>query len=78
MKALARAFRYHRRLDEGRYAFISELVAAKRIERRYLGTLLRLTLLALDLVDDAILNERALRGITLPALLNIVPVVWPA
>jgi hypothetical protein len=45
MKALAQAFRYQRLLDEGRYASISEM-AAERIERGFLGMLLRLTLLA--------------------------------
>ena len=44
VKALARAFRYQRLLDEGRYASISEMAAAERIERGYLGSLLRLTL----------------------------------
>ena len=42
----ARAFRYQRLIDEGRYASISEMAAAERIERGYLGSLLRLTLLA--------------------------------
>ena len=32
VKALARAFRYQRLLDEGRYASISEMAAAERIE----------------------------------------------
>ncbi len=36
VKALARAFRYQRLLDEGRYASISEMAAAERIERGYL------------------------------------------
>ena len=45
VKALARAFRYQKLLDEGRYASISEMAAAERIERGYLGSLLRLTLL---------------------------------
>jgi hypothetical protein len=38
MKALIRAFRYPRMLDEGRYASISEMAAAERIERGYLGS----------------------------------------
>ncbi len=46
LKALARAFRWQRLLDEGRYASISELAAAEKIERGYLGKVLRLTLLA--------------------------------
>src|SRR5690606_9425750 len=33
VKALARAFRYQKLLDEGRYASISEMAAAERIER---------------------------------------------
>ncbi len=36
VKALARAFRYQRLLDEGRYASISEMAAAEKIERGYL------------------------------------------
>ena len=35
VKALARAFRYQRLLDEGRYASITEMAAAERIERGY-------------------------------------------
>ena len=41
VKALARAHRWKRMLDERRYASISKM-AAERIERGYLGTLLRL------------------------------------
>src|SRR4051812_22898038 len=57
VKALARAFRYQKLLAEGRYASISEMAAAERIERGYLGSLLRLTLLAPDVVE-AILDGR--------------------
>jgi hypothetical protein len=46
VKALARAFQYQRLLD----ASISEMAEAERIERGYLGNLLRLTLLAPDIV----------------------------
>lgn len=75
LKALARAFRYQRLLDEGRYASISELAAAERIERGYLGTLLRLTLLAPDLIE-IILDGHAADAFTLPRLLNALPIGW--
>ena len=75
VKALARAFRYQKLLDEGRYASISDMAAGERIERGYLGTLLRLTLLAPHLVE-AILNGREPEGVTLPRLLEGVPVGW--
>ena len=75
LKALARAFRYQRLLDEGRYASVSEMAAAERIERGYLGTLLRLTLLAPDIVQ-AVLDGRQPDGVTLPRLLEPFPAVW--
>ena len=75
VKALARAFRYQKLLDEGRYASISEMATAEKIERGYLGTLLRPTLLAPDLVE-AILNGRQPEGVTLPRLLEGLPVSW--
>ena len=74
VKALARAFRYQRMLDEGRYASITEMADAERIERGHMGTLLRLTLLAPDIVE-AILDGRP-AGLTLPKLLEAFPVAW--
>ena len=75
VKALARAFRYQKLLDEGRYALISEMAVAEKIERGYLGTLLRLTLLAPDLIE-AILDGRQPEGMTLPVLMRPFPVEW--
>ena len=57
LKALARAFRWQKMLDEGRYASISEMAAAERIERGYLGKVLQLTLVA-PAVVEAILEGR--------------------
>ena len=57
LKALARAFRWQRMLDEGRYGSISEMAAAEKIERGYLGKVLQLTLLAPSMVQ-AIVDGR--------------------
>ena len=75
VKALARAFRYQRLLDEGRYVSISEMAEAERIERGHLGTLLRLTLLAPDIVE-AILDGRQPDGRELPRLIEPFPADW--
>ncbi|MCI0753560.1 hypothetical protein [Teichococcus vastitatis] len=75
VKALARAFRWKKLLDEGRHASISELASAERIERGYLGQILRLTLLAPELVE-AILDGRQPEGMTLPRLLDPFPAGW--
>lgn len=74
VKALARAFRYQRLLDEGRYSSITEMAAAEKLERGYLGTLLRLTLLAPQIVE-ALLDGRE-QGLSLPRLLEPLPTCW--
>ena len=75
VKALARAFRYQRLLDDGRYASISEMATAERIDRGYLGRILQLTLLAPDIVE-AILDGRQPEELTLPRLMEALPLEW--
>jgi hypothetical protein len=75
VKALARAFRYQKLLDEGRYASISEMAAAEKIDRGYLGRLLRLTLLGPDTIT-AILDGTQDAEMALSSLMAGVDVVW--
>jgi len=75
VKALARAFRWQRMLDEGRYGSISEMARAERIERGFMGRILRLALLAPDLVE-AVLNGTQGVELSLPGLLRDMPAVW--
>jgi hypothetical protein len=63
VKALARAFRWRRMLEEGRYGSISELAAAERVERTYLGRLLQLALLAPDLVEGILSGQPLTHGV---------------
>lgn len=51
VKALARAFRYQRILANGVYGSVTDMAAAEKIDRGYLGRLLQLTLLAPDIVE---------------------------
>lgn len=75
LKALARAFRYQRLLDQGWYASLTEMAAAEKIDRGYLGRLLQLTLLAPDLVQ-AVLDGRTVNNLALPILLKPLPAEW--
>ena len=75
MKALARAHRWQRMLDEGRHAYICEMAAAERIDCGYLGSLLRLTLLAPDIVEY-ILDGRHPAELGPPRLMEPVPLGW--
>ncbi|MFC7737525.1 hypothetical protein ACFQX4_17125 [Roseomonas sp. GCM10028921] len=40
VKALARAFRYQKLLDDGQYTSITEMAEAERLDRGYMGRLL--------------------------------------
>ena len=51
VKALARAFRWRRMLDEGACATLEELARAKGVAASYVSRVLRLTLLAPDIVE---------------------------
>ncbi len=75
VKALARAFRYQRLLEEGRYASISEMAKAEKLDRGYLGRILQLTLLAPGVVE-AVLDRRHLAEVRLPGLLEAFPIDW--
>ena len=75
VKALARAFRWKRMLDTGRYASISEIAVKEKIDRGYVGSILRLTLLAPDIVE-AILDGQQPDGLSLPLLLKPFPPEW--
>jgi hypothetical protein len=73
VKALARAHRWRRMLEGGEYGTLAEMADAERISRSYVSRILRLTLLAPDIV------ERILDGrptVSLPQLLKPFPVEW--
>jgi len=75
VKALARAFRWRRLLEEGRYASVRELANAEGVNRTYIGRLLNLTLLAPDLVE-AILDGRKTEEAIVAVLRERAPVDW--
>lgn len=75
VKAVARAFRWRRMMETGRFATINELAAAEKINSSYVSRLLRLTLLAPCMVE-AILDGRQPEGMTLPVLMEPFPVEW--
>ena len=75
VKAIARAFRWRDMLESGTHATIAEIAAAEKINETYVGRVLRLTLLAPDIVE-AILNGRQPAGLQLIGLITRFPVEW--
>lgn len=75
IKALARAFRWKRMLDSGEFATLTELAAHERIAPSYMTRVLRLTLLAPDIVE-AILDGHQGPDVTIARLIEPFPVEW--
>jgi len=75
VKDVARAFRWQKMLEIGKYATIREIAKAERINPSYGSHVLRLTLLAPATVE-AILNGRASAGPTLAEAMGVIPVEW--
>jgi hypothetical protein len=75
VKALARAWRWQRMLDEGVYTTVSEIGDAENISKSYVSRILRLALLAPDLVEK-ILAGRTDQGMMLEQLEQPLPGDW--
>ena len=75
VRALARAFRWRRMLETARHASINELAKAEQVDRAFASRILRLTLLAPDIVE-AILAGRQPEKLTVRTLLEPFPVDW--
>jgi hypothetical protein len=75
VKALARAWRWQRLLDEGVYASVSDIGDVENISKSYVSRILRLALLAPDIVD-AILTGSTDQGIMLETLKRPLPAGW--
>lgn len=75
VKAIARAFRWRDMLESGYYATIREIANAEKINESYVGRVLRLTLLAPELVED-ILGGRQSASLQLDGLMRRFPVEW--
>ncbi|MFC3615778.1 hypothetical protein ACFORG_18650 [Lutimaribacter marinistellae] len=72
VKALARAFRWKKMLESGEYATIAELAEREGIASSYMTRVLRLTLLAPDIVE-AILDGHQGPEVTLARALEPFP-----
>ncbi|HKS63117.1 MAG TPA: hypothetical protein VJT13_15550 [Xanthobacteraceae bacterium] len=75
VKALARAFRWRELLEAGKYATTKEIAGAEAINESYVARVLRLTLLAPDLIET-IVQGRQSTQITLATLMRTFPIAW--
>ena len=77
VKAIARAHRWRQMLESGVHATITELAAAEKINQSHVCRVLRLTLLAPDIVEK-ILDGQQPSVLQLPMLVKRLPMDWSA
>jgi hypothetical protein len=75
IKALARAFRWRKLLETGVYGTMDELAQVEKINPSYVSRVLRMTLLAPEIVE-AILDGRQPPELTLALLMRPFAVGW--
>jgi hypothetical protein len=76
VKALVRAHRWRQMLESGEYNSSAELAKAEKVNEPYLSCILRITLLAPDIIE-AILIGRQPSTLQLDDLLKPLPASWP-
>ncbi len=75
IKALARAFRWQKLLDDSTYATIEEIANSEKINPSYVSRVLRLTLLSPEIVE-MILDGRQPLSLTMKTLQKKFPLEW--
>jgi hypothetical protein len=75
VKALARAFRWQAMLEDGSYSTVKEIAVKERINESYVSRVLRLTLLAPEIVES-ILDGVQSPQTTLATLMDRMPIAW--
>jgi hypothetical protein len=75
VKAIARAHRWQRMLESGVFSSMTELAEAEKVNRSYVCRVLRLTLLAPDIVES-ILDGGQGSKVTLARVLEPFPMKW--
>lgn len=73
VKALARAFRWKRMLESGEFTTIGDLAAQERIAPSYMTRVMRLTLLAPEIVESIVAGPIEYG---LAEVLESIPEVW--
>ncbi len=73
--AISRAHRWKKLLEEAKYRSVAHMARALKMNRYYMARLLRLTLLAPEMVET-ILDGREPQGMSLEMLREPMPMVW--
>ena len=73
--AVARAHRWQKLLDEGKFKSVSDLAREIGLDPSFAARLLRLTLLAPDIIEAILIGEEP-TGLSLTMLTKQLPLLW--
>jgi len=74
VKALARAHRWKAMLESGQYVSLTQLAKSEKINLSYLCRMLRLTLLAPEIIESLLDGKQ--QRLELSHLLQPIPLIW--
>ena len=75
LKALARGFRWQKMLREGDYQTLEEIADAENINPSYISRVLRMTLLAPEIVETILAGTQP-EGLTMARAMQPFPLEW--
>lgn len=75
VEAVAKAYRWQEQLESGKYDSLEDLAKGLKLDRSYVGRMLKLTSLAPEIVE-AIVRGNEQEGISLRQLHDGVPLSW--
>lgn len=75
LKAIVRAYRWREMLESGKYSCAADLAKAEKVNASYLSRILRLTLLAPEIVE-AIVTGHQPSTLQVDDVLKLLPVRW--
>ena len=77
LKAIARAFRWQKLLENGHYSCLNDIAIAEKMDLSRVGKLARLTFLAPDIIES-IVEKRQPEDLMLQQLIGPFPIDWEA
>ncbi|HEV7411271.1 MAG TPA: hypothetical protein VGO01_22540, partial [Bradyrhizobium sp.] len=75
LKAIVRAYRWREMLESGKYSCAADLAKAEKVNDSYLSRVLRLTLLAPEIVQAIVVGQQP-ATLQVHDLLKRLPVLW--
>jgi hypothetical protein len=75
LRAIARAWKWRRQLEEGEMASIQDIAASEKISDQYVGRMIRLAFLAPEVLEALVVKRRP-PAITINEMVEVARLPW--